>query len=138
MIEPYKKVSEFCDRAGLSFQIRNHAFCLFVATLEKALRDHEAKNRSPARPKEVTDKQDALLTEDCIKGYVSRAEAIVDTAAIELRAPYEKAFNAKQFWISVGASVLAGFLYSLLLILIFWIAHDQITSWLTSLTKSNG
>jgi len=87
------------------------------------------------KPKEIADKRTALLTPDAIEGYISRAEATIDAAADELRKTYEKAFKLKQFWTSVLASVLAAFIYSLILIVVFWLGRNQIYTWLQQLTQ---
>lgn len=137
MIEDFQQISDYCTRAGKSLHVRNHAFCLFVSALDNALKEHADRTGSPAKPKEAADKHDALLTEDSILGFVTRAEHLVEKAASEIREPYKATIDSKQFWMSVWSSVLASFIYSIILLIVFWVAKDQIISWLQSLAPAH-
>lgn len=67
-----------------------------------------------------------------IEANVRRAEQSLDDAIRQGMQPYLKNQETKAFWISVGGNVLASFIYSILLIVVFIVAKDQITSWLQS------
>ena len=127
MNESFKSITDYCIRTGKGLNIRDHAYCIFMSVLQSALDKHHASNGADAKPKEIASMESTLLTADAIEGYVARAEAKV--------ASYEKAFHAKQFWFSVMASILGALLYSLLLLLIFWVARDQIDAWLQQLSN---
>ena len=136
MIDSFKTVSEYCTRSGKDIQVRNHAYCLFVTAFQRALEEHrKANNGAEAKPKEITDKKAALLTPDSIEGYISRAEALVDAASEDIRKTYEKAYKKQQFLSSVFASVLAAFIYSIIIVVVYWIGRDQINTWLHQLTQ---
>ena len=136
MIDSFKTVSEYCRRSGKNIQVRNHAYCLFVTAFQNALEEHKnANNGVEPKPKEVSDKKTALLTPDSIEGYISRAEALVEASADDIRKGYERTYRIQQFKSSVLASVLAAFIYSIIIILVFLLGRDQIQAWLQQLTK---
>ncbi|MBE7495162.1 MAG: hypothetical protein HS117_09465 [Verrucomicrobiaceae bacterium] len=136
MIEEFQLISDYCTRAGKSLEVRNHAFCLFVSALDNALKEHADRTGNQPKPKEAADKHDALLTEDSVLGFVTRAEHLVEKAASEIREPYKDSIGSKQFWMSVWAGVLASLIYSIIILIVFWVAREQIASWLQSVAPA--
>ena len=130
MIDAFDKITEFCNARTKDVVIRNHAFCIYVNVLQKALANHN----NPTRQKTETTCV-ALLTDEAIEGYVSRAESLVDDMTQAIIEPYEKQRVIRYFWRGVASSVLGSFIFTLLLVLVFWLAREQIHGWLQSLSN---
>ena len=130
MIEAYQKITDFCNRRGKDPVIRNHAFCIYIETLSQALESH--KNQTPVRM-ETT--YTALLTDQAMEGYVSRAETLVDNITAAVVDPYIRKQTTKEFWMAVASSVVGSFLFALGLMVMFWLAKDQIRAWLQTLAE---
>ncbi|ETX06455.1 hypothetical protein [Candidatus Entotheonella palauensis] len=130
MIEAYHKITDFCNRRGKDPVIRNHAFCMYIETLSQALASHE--NPTPMRMETTSA---ALLTEQAIEGYVSRAETLVDNITVAVVNPYIRKRTTQDFWLAVASSVVGSFLFALGLALVFWLAKDQIRAWLQTLSE---
>ncbi len=77
----------------------------------------------------------ALLTEQAIEGYVSRAETLVDNITVAVVNPYIRKRTTQDFWLAVASSVVGSFLFALGLALVFWLAKDQIRAWLQTLSE---
>lgn len=129
MIDAFDKITEFCNARTKDVVVRNHAFCIYVNVLQKALANHE----NPTRQKTETTRT-ALLTDEAIEGYVSRAESLVDNMTQAIIEPYEKQRSIRDFWRGVASSVVGSFIFTVLLILVFWLAREQIRGWLESLS----
>jgi len=129
VFDAYNAITQYCSRNGKHIAVRNHAYCLYLETLREALEAHGSQT-----PRVVENTEAALLTDQAIQGYVSRAESFTNNvieAAIE---PILKTNNRESFWKGVGSSMLGSFFFSLLLMIAFWLGKDQIESWLRAIS----
>lgn len=130
MTEAFEKITEFCNTRNKDIIVRNHAYCIYMNVLQKALANHD--NLTPLRTETA---RLALLTDEAIEGYVSRADALVDSSTQAIIAPYENQHSTREFWRGVASSVLGSFIFTVLLVFIFWLAREQIRGWLQSLSN---
>ena len=60
-------------------------------------------------------------------------EAIEKYKEVNIESDFKKMQDKPAFWKSVATSILANSIYSIILIIIFWVAKDQIATWLAQL-----
>lgn len=79
----------------------------------------------------------SLLSDNTLHGYADSSQIYYKNITDTIEAEYAKKLGKQSFWKSVFASILANLLYAISLIALFWVAHDQITSWLTQLLQGS-
>ena len=128
-------VTEYCNSNGKSSVVGSIAFSIYQQQLEELIADSQ-NNGEGLSDNEISTMRTTLLSQNSLSAHVRLAE---DQLAEQTRSaikPLLKKEGFKNFLVSVGASVIASFLYSILLIIIFVVAQEQIASWLSSLPKS--
>lgn len=125
MIESLDKISDFCERHNKDIGVRNHTMCIYILAIKDATQVAEEKNT----PIELGVLKEALLTEEAIKGYVSRAEKLVEKYDKALLEPYISR-NNNNFWLNVWSSIVGSFLFSLIIVLVFYFGSEQLSTWL--------
>lgn len=129
MIEDsFRKIDEYCTAHEKSTPIRNNAYCYFAIAYQKAIAEYEENSTTAAGAKTQTTILDTLLTDENIQGYVAKSEKMLEDAEKQLLRVVTSE-NAKfSFWASVFASVTGAFFYSILLLLVYWIVIQDISS----------
>tara|TARA_R110002049_G_scaffold199010_1_gene369036 strand:- start:145 stop:657 length:513 start_codon:yes stop_codon:yes gene_type:complete len=129
MIEDsFKRIDDYCNAHEKSIPIRNNAYCYFALAYQKAIAEYEAHRASAAGAVAQTTILETLLTTENIEGYVAKSEKMLDDAERKLLRMVQKESTRFSFWSSVLASVTGSFFYSLLLLLIYWIIVQDISS----------
>jgi len=126
----YEAITAYCSSHGKHLAVRNHADCLYLETLREALSSQERNT-----PSVVENTESALLTEQAIQGYVARAESFTDGVINAALEPMLREKRHASFWDGVASSILGSFLFSILLLIVFWVGKDQIESWLRAITS---
>lgn len=128
MIEAFDLITKYCEKHNKGVMIRNHAVCIYLSALKEVSDTTENQTLSKIGVIKAT-----LLKEQSIAGYISRAESILDEYNQALIEPY-KANDKGVFWVSVASSVVGSFLFSVIILLIFWLGKEQVKTWLQGLT----
>lgn len=79
--------------------------------------------------------ENSIVSEGNLDIYYDSAKTFISSWEQGNETLIKKHINTGSFWKSVGANVFSNFLYSIILIIIFWIAKSQISDWLISLTN---
>jgi len=79
--------------------------------------------------------ENSIVSDGNIQNYLDSASTMINDWEEGKEKLLKKHINTGSFWKSVGASMLASLLYSIILIIVFWIAKNQISDWLLSLSK---
>lgn len=124
MIQPFDQITEYCERNNKSVIVRNHAVCIFLSVFKDVSGTPE--NQTPTRLKAS---KAALLTEQSIAGYVSRAESILEEYNQALIEPYKNT-EKHSFLKNVAASILGSVVFTTIIILFFYLGKEQIQTWL--------
>lgn len=124
MTGEYQTLTSYCKMQGKSLSIRNHAFCSYVEAYSEAI----ARNPDNA---DVTSA--ALLTAQAMEGYITRAEIFESELIEKAIKPIINKQSSESFIRSVMSSTIGSFVFSLLLVIVFFLAKDQIKSWLIAL-----
>ncbi|MDO3383010.1 hypothetical protein [Gilvimarinus algae] len=124
----FDAISKFCLDNDKDFPVRNQAFAIYAQKLKEAIENHKQKNGriTPAQESTI---HNMMESESEIRGYVVAAERIISDIKETAIEPYKSSFNWKDYWISVSSSVLGAFFYSVLLVIMFVVAEEQIKSW---------
>ena len=130
MFDEYNAITEYCENNDKHVVIRNHAFCLYLETLNEAL-----NNLDKRTPQVLENVSSALITRHAIQGYVSRAESFTDNITKATIEPLLKSRRSQDFWYGVASSVTGSFLFTLLLVIFFWLGKDQIRGWLNAIAS---
>jgi hypothetical protein len=69
-----------------------------------------------------------LISDASISGYVSSAEKIISDIKQTAVEPYKNKFDWGEYWISVSSSIVGAFIFSILLVLLVFLAEEQIKS----------
>ena len=127
-IPPYEIIKKYCYENKKDERVFNYAYCIYKDTILSSYKDLK-ENISG-------DMKKALLTNKNIELFVNKAEYKLKKDNEKVIEPYKKEFSRKNFKMSVYSSILGNFIYSMLLLLIFWVAGSQILSWLQSLVST--
>lgn len=104
----------------------------YCKAVDKVVATKTKNNTLPLKQADIDTIIDSLLNEATLQGYIDSAKKFFDNYEASIRKDAEKRIQMS-FWKSVGASVLASLIYSLLLVLAFYLGRDQISLWLTQL-----
>jgi hypothetical protein len=77
----------------------------------------------------------SLLSDSNLDSYIDSAKNYYQQWTSNLELDFQKKQQKGSFWKDMGINILANVFYSIILIVLFWVAKDQITSWLTQLMK---
>lgn len=128
MDSAFDQISKYCLDNDIDFPIRNQAYAIYTVKLQDAICNHKQQNNGKITPKEELAIQNMLISEVAIKDNIIAAQQIITSiqdAAIE---PYKKSFNWGEFWVSVGASIVGAFIFSVLIIGLVFVSQEQIKS----------
>ncbi|MEV8190547.1 MULTISPECIES: hypothetical protein [Bacteria] len=133
----FDAISKYCIDNDKDFPVRNQAFAIYAQKLKDAIQNHIDKNNGRITPAQESTIHSMMESEAEIRGYVLAAEQIIADLKESAIKPYKSGFSWKDFWVSVGASVLGAFLYSVLLLVLFIVAEEQIKSWVAPMVYEN-
>lgn len=127
---PFEFISEYCNDQEKNTVVRDLAYSIYRQQFESLTKDANGDQTS------ISAIQKTLLSRGNLVAHVRTAEDMLDRQfQSELKPIHSKAAK-DSFWLSVGSGVVSNILYSLLLIIIFVIAKDQLSSWLSTLIET--
>jgi len=136
--DTYDKINEYTSKSkGVLTQAeRDYVLRKFLDSYYEALEKYKVSNNgieADAPQKKII--ISSLLNDSTLQSYVDSAKSYFETVKNTLENDFKKTQNKYKapLWKSLITSVVANFIYSLLLLLVFWVAKDQISSWLRSL-----
>ncbi|MEA0554183.1 hypothetical protein U1P98_01100 [Lysinibacillus irui] len=130
------RIEKFCDKQKSTIRRTHRDFMIrrFLESYFNQISEREKKQRKSLTESEKESIREAFLDENNLQNMLIAADDFYET----LEAQYESNFNKKNgggFLKNVFASITGSFVYSILLIIIFWVAKDQLATWLSSLAK---
>ena len=128
MSSAFDQISKYCIDNDIDFPVRNQAYAIYTQKLKDAISNHKAQHNGRITPKEEQAIKSTLISEAAIKDSIFSAQQIITSiqdAAIE---PYTKKFNLGEFWISVCASIVGAFAFSIIIIGLIFVAQEEIKS----------
>ncbi len=127
-LSAFEVISNYCIESNIDFPIRNQAYAIYTQKHKETIENHKKSNANNITPKERKTIETALVSDSSIGEYIASAIQIISDIKQTAIAPYKNKFKWGEFWISVGASVVGAFLFLLLLIVLIYVAEEQIKS----------
>lgn len=127
MPTPYETIEQHCTKHKINPCIRDLAFSVYCQQYETLAKD---PSLTPANINTI------LLSAASVNAHVRAAEdTLTKHVESELKS-LKKELGTKSFGWSILSGIVGNVLYSLLLIVIFILAKDQIGTWLSSLSQT--
>ncbi|MBD7923171.1 hypothetical protein [Xanthomonas bonasiae] len=131
MATPFEIIAEHCARNNKSDCVRDLAFSIYRQQFESLTLDRNP----PLDAAALVATEQTLLAPGSLIAHTRSAEEILkkqfDTEAGQLRSRMKR----DSFWFAVGSGIVGNIIYSLLLIILFIVAKDQLSSWLSNLAQ---
>ncbi|MCP4135113.1 MAG: hypothetical protein GY754_29355 [bacterium] len=133
--DPFEIVTEYCRSIKKGSSIRNTAFCLYYKKYLSAVKKHTAEKGGELSVAEIENIKNTLLTAEAVEHDIFLAESVFKESAAQLEVSFKKKYKRGNFHLSLWASVLGTFIYSVLLLVVFKLAEEQVKAWLSGFMK---
>lgn len=127
MPTPYETIDGYCKQNKKNNCIRDLAYSIYTQQTDLLSQD---PTLTPAAI------QTMLLTDASLLAHVRSAEDALSAQVENELKQIRKELGTKSFGMSVLSGVVGNVVYSLLLVIIFVLAKDQISTWLSSLSAA--
>lgn len=127
---PFEVISEYCNSEDKNTVVRDLAYSIYRQQFEDLSKDANGDQTS------IDAIQKTLLSQGNLVAHVRTAEDMLSRQFQSELKPIQSKATKDSFWFSVGSGVVSNILYSLLLIIVFVIAKDQLSSWLSTLIET--
>lgn len=133
----YDQIMDYCTNKYGKFLIqpeKDYVLRQFMDSYFQVL-DNYKKENNGTEPNENQKKTmiSSLLNDATLHSYADSAQSYYQKFTANIESEYAKKIGGFSFLKNMGANILANFLYSIILILVFWVAKDQIATWLSQL-----
>ncbi len=132
----YDKINAYCMEKcnGVLIQPeRDYVLRKFLDSYYEVIKNHRERNNAEPTETEEQTIVNSLLNENTLLSYVDSAKVYYGNFKSELESEFKKRQDKPAFWKNIGISILANFIYSIILLIVFWVAKDQIATWLSQL-----
>ncbi|TDK53837.1 hypothetical protein [Pseudomonas moraviensis] len=126
MPTPFEIIEQYCTRNRKSTCTRDLAYSVYCLQYETLAKD---PTLTPAAINTI------LLSDTSVIAHVRSAEDTLSKHVEDELKRLKKELGAKSFGMSIVSGVVGNLVYSLLLVLVFVLAKDQIASWLSSVSQ---
>jgi hypothetical protein len=130
MTTPFETIADHCIRNNKSDCIRDLAFSIYQQQFESLT----VGKAPPLDQAALQATEKTLLSPGSLIAHTRAAEEILKKQLEGEITQIQARQKRDSFWYSVLTGIAANILYSLLLIVLFVVAKDQISTWLNSLT----
>lgn len=132
----YDRINEYCTSKynGVLVQAeRDYVLRMVLENYCAAIDEQTKSNNQPLTQEQEETILNSLLTEKIMNDNIVLAKKYYSELKENLYVEFEKKQNKPTFFKDVGVNILSNFVYSVILILIFFVAKDQLSSWLAQL-----
>lgn len=131
MATPFEMIADHCVRNNKSDCVRDLAFSIYRQQFESLTL---GKN-PPLDAAAVQATEQTLLAPGSLIAHTRSAEEILRKQFEGEASQLQSKMKRDAFWYAVGTGIVGNIIYSLLLIVLFAVAKDQLSSWLSSLVQ---
>ncbi|WME84443.1 hypothetical protein [Stenotrophomonas maltophilia] len=128
MTTPFEKIAGHCEKSAKSIVVRDLAFSVYCQQYETLSKD---VSLTPDAINKI------LLSEPNLISHIRTAEEAISAEVERNEAKIRREIALKGFGMSIVSGVVGNIAYSVLLLLVFFLARDQISSWLSSVAASS-
>ena len=127
MPTPYETIDAYCKQNKKNNCVRDLAYSIYMQQSDLLSQD---PSLTPAAIQTI------LLTDANLLAHVRSAEDALSAQVENEVKRIRKELGTKSFGMSIVSGVVGNIVYSLLLVVIFILAKDQISTWLSSLSAA--
>jgi len=134
--DTYDKINAYCTEKydGVLIQPeRDYILRKFLDSYYEAIEKYKETNQTEPTEAEEQTIVNSLLNESTLLSYVDSAKGYYEKFVGNIENDLRKKQDRPAFWKNICGSILANLIYSIILIIIFFVAKDQIATWLIQL-----
>lgn len=131
----YNKINEYCTSKFDGVLVpaeRDYVLRTFLDSYYAAV-DEQTKANQPLTQEQEETILKSLLTEKIMSEKIALSQKYYKELKDSLKADFEKEQSKSSFFKDVGVNLVSNLIYSIALILLFVVAEDQLSSWLSQL-----
>jgi len=126
---PFQILDDYCHENEKTQCVRDLAFSIYRQQFEDLTKD-KANDQNA-----VNQVQEVLLSQGNLVAHVRSAEEQLEKQFTDELNRIKKRTAKESFWMNMLSGIVGNVIYSLLLIILFIIAKDQLSTWLSSLLQ---
>ena len=131
MTTPFEVIADHCVRNNKSDCVRDLAFSVYRQQFESLT----LNKNPPLDVAAVQATEQTLLAPGSLIAHTRAAEEILRKQFEGEAQQIQTKMKRDSFWFAVSTGIVGNIIYSLLLIVLFIVAKDQLSSWLSSLVQ---
>ena len=131
MATPFETIADHCVRNSKNDCVRDLAFSIYRQQFESLT----TNKNPPLDAAAILATEQTLLAPGSLIAHTRAAEDILKTHFEDESNKIQSKIKRESFFYAVGTGIVGNIIYSLLLIILFAVAKDQLSSWLSSLVQ---
>lgn len=131
MPTPFEVIAEYCVKNNKTDCVRDLAYSVYRQQFESLVAD----KTPPLDAAAVQATEKTLLAPGSLVAHTRAAEEILKKQFEGDAEKLHSKMRRESFWFAVFTGVVGNIIYSLLLIVLFVVAKDQLSSWMSSLIQ---
>jgi hypothetical protein len=136
--DTYDIINNYCTSKykGVLIQPeRDYVLRKFLDSYYESIDRFTETHKCPPTSEEEQTIIDSLLNESTLLSYIETSKNYYEKFRYNIENDVKKKMDKPAFLKNILTSILANLIYSVILIILFFVAKDQITTWLTQLTS---
>ncbi|WP_114819372.1 MULTISPECIES: hypothetical protein [Chryseobacterium] len=134
--EIFETIANFCNAKNYPLIYNRILLHKFYEDYKKVINDHTIKEGSDPTNDTLKGFKSTLLNDMTLTSNIKLAEDELKNYSKEEINKFERKQSTRAFWISVLSGVIASIIYTLLLIIFFYLGKNQLSSWLNDLNSN--
>ena len=134
----YDKINKYCTKEYERVLVqaeRDYVLRKFLDSYYEVVDTYKEEHHSEPTPEEEQTIINSLLNEYTLLSYADSAKNYYEKFKNNIENDFKKKQAKFAFWGNVATSILANLIYSIILIIFFLVAKDQIAAWLMQLSS---
>lgn len=134
--DTYDKINKYCMEkcnGNLTQPEKDYVLRKFFDSYYEAVEKYKEAHHAEPNIVEEQTIINSLLNESTILSYIDSAKAYYEKIVSSIESTVKKKQDKRAFWKNIGQNILANLIYAIISIVVFFVAKDQITTWLIQL-----
>lgn len=133
--DTYDRIIDYCTReGGISLQTeRDYVLRNFIQSYFDSIKTFEETHHTPPLAEDIETIINSLLTPNTLANFAKTAKTDYSLLKTSIENDFKKNQRKNAFFWDLFINVSANFIYSIILALLFFLAKEQIKSWLMQL-----
>lgn len=129
MPTPFEIIEEYCVSQRKNDCVRDLAYSIYRQQFELLIKDKNPTTDAAT----IAATEQTLLSQGSLRAHIRAAEEVLRKQFEDELKPIKEHAAKDSFLFAVFTGIVGNIIYSLLLIILFIVAKDQLSSWLSSL-----